>query len=186
MTQPYNPQQGGPYYQQPGQNTSQYPATGGTAQYPVTGGFEAAYPATGGQPSLPGEPKRRNNAVVVLAVVAVLMLAGAVTFGVLYFGAKSDQQTTAEQLDSTRTDLTAAQKDAQTAKTDLQNTQTELSSTKTQLTQANQDKETAQNAQQASAKDKACAAAARKVLTASVKRDEKAGQAAAEEMFNVC
>ena len=186
MTQPYNPQQPGQYYQ-PGQTTSQYPVGPNTAQYPVTGGFEQAYPGTGGQPSLqqglPAEPKRRGNAVVVLAVLAVLMLAGAATFGALYFVEKGDHQTTSDELASTRTDLSAAQKDAQSARTDLQTTKSELETTKTQLNQANQDRVSAQNA---STKDTACATAARKTLAAVARKDDKAADAAIQEMVNSC
>lgn len=185
MTQPpYNPQQPGQYHQ-PGQTTSQYPVGQNTAQYPVTGGF--AYPATGSQPSVPPAgptgPKRRNNTVVVLAVIAVLMLAGAATFGALYFVEKGDHKTTSDQLAGARTDLSNAQKDAQAARTDLQTTKSELETTKTQLNQANQDKISAQNA---STKDTACAAAARKALTAVARKDDKAADAAIQEMVNSC
>ncbi|SDX52676.1 hypothetical protein SAMN05421504_10312 [Amycolatopsis xylanica] len=141
-------------------------------EFPAAEGYVYEQPAA----PMAAPPKPKKTGLIVLSVLAVLLLGGAATFGVLYFKEKDHAKSLSLELDSTKKDLTASALRENAAKADLSKEQ-DL---------RNKAEEAQKKAESASVSNKACHDAANNLRAAAISQDQKKVEAALESVFLNC
>lgn len=135
--------------------------------------FEAYTPAFGqpeaAAPAPAPAPKPKKTGVVVLAILTVLLLGAAGTFGALYFGAKGDASTLSKQVEEKNREIATLTKDVKAGKDD-----------------AAKAVEAQKKAEADAASAQKCRAAAKSLMEAALAQDDARGETAMKDIFTTC
>lgn len=136
--------------------------------------FEAYTPAFEQQPATPTPapapaPAPKKTGVVVFAVIAVLLLGAAGTFGALYFGAKGDASNLSKQVEEKNREIATLTKDVKAGKDE-----------------AAKAVDAQKKAEATAASAEKCRASAKALMEAALAQDDAKGEKAMTEIFTTC